>query len=273
MGTNERGISEPFSLTGRRVLVSGASRGIGAAIAVACARAGADVALLARSGDALDDVAGCVRKAGGRALPIACDVRDGEQVGAAVRQVIDELGDIDVLVNNAGGPVFQAPFLEVREAGWDKVLDLNLNSVMRLSQLCGRHMVERGTGSVINIASVYPGRVWPAIIPYSTAKAAVVHLSQALAVAWGDAGVRVNAVCPGWFRTAVNDAYLQDRDTASQTVDAVPLGRWGEPEELADVVVWLASDAARYVTGAVIPVDGGLAVGLSRRWQAAMQLD
>lgn len=273
MGTDEGRGAESFLLKGKQVLVTGASRGIGAAIAISCGRAGADVALLARSPDALDEVAGCVREAGRRALPIACDVRDSDQVAAAVQQVITELGAVDVLVNNAGGPVFQAPFLDVREAGWDKVIDLNLNSVMRLSQQCGRHMVERGAGSIINIASVHPGRVWPAIVPYTTAKAAVVHLSQALAVAWGDAGVRVNAVCPGWFRTTINDAYLQDRDAASQAIDAVPLGRWGEPEELADVVVWLASDAARYVTGAVIPVDGGLAVGLSRTWQAAMQLD
>ena len=262
-----------FSLAGKCVLVTGASRGIGASIAVGCAEAGADVAIVARSEDALERVAEAVRNTGQRALVVPCDVRDGAQVTAAVDRVWSEFGAIDVLVNNAGGPVFQAPFLEVREEGWAKVLDLNLTSVLRMCQQCGRHMVNRGAGSIITIASVVPSRVWPAITPYSTAKAAVVHLTQSLAVEWGACGVRVNAVCPGWIRTTTNQAYLRDQETADMTIDAVPLGRWGEREDLTGAVVWLASDAARYVTGAVIPVDGGLSVGLSQIWQRAMHLD
>ena len=264
---------EGFSLVGKRVLVTGASRGIGAAIAQGCARAGADVALLARSAESMEDVAATIRESGRRVLTVPCDVRDVDQVGAAVDRVHAAFGAIDVLVNNAGGPVFQSPFLDVREDGWQKVLDLNLTSVVRMCQQCGRLMTERGSGSIITIASVVPSRVWPAITPYSTAKAAVVHLTQSLAVEWGATGVRVNAICPGWMRTETNRAYLDDAQRASTTIDAVPLGRWGEAGDVTGAVVWLASDASRYVTGAVIPVDGGLAVGLSQAWQAAMRLE
>ncbi len=262
-----------FSLAGKNALVTGASRGIGAAIAVGLAQAGADVALLARSAVGLEETAGHVRAADRRSLTITGDVRHTEDVRACVSRAWAELGPIDVLVNAAGGPLFQSPVLAVREEGWDRVIDLNLTSVLRFSQQVGRRMIERGTGSIINVASVLPTRAWPAIASYSAAKMGVLSLTQSMAVEFGRDGVRVNALCPGWIRTTLNEPYLENAGVAETAIDAVPLARWGEVDDLTGAAIWLASDAARYVTGALIPIDGGFAVGMSRRWQDAMRLD
>lgn len=264
---------EPFSLAGKNALVTGASRGIGAAIALGLARAGADVALLARSTLGLEETAGTIRAAGRRALAVPGDVRNAEDVAACVARAWADLGPIDVLVNGAGGPLFQAPIGAVRAEGWAAALDLNLTSVLHLSQRVGSRMVERGSGSIINVASVLPTRAWPAIAAYSAAKAGVLSLTQSLAVEWGSAGVRVNALCPGWIRTSLNGPYLENPALAETAIEAVPLAHWGEADDLAGAAIWLASDAARYVTGALIPVDGGLAIGMPQRWLDAMRLD
>lgn len=262
--------SERFSLAGRNALVTGASRGIGAAIALALARAGADVGVAARSTAELERVATAVRATGRRAVTLGCDLLEDGAVDACAEDAERTLGGIDVLVNNGGGPLFQSPVLGIRCGGWQRTLDLNLTTVLRVCQAVGATMVSRGGGAIINIASAPPTRAWPAIAAYSAAKAAVLNLTGSLAVELGPQGVRVNAVCPGWIRTATNRAYLRDPATAALAVEAVPLGHWGEPEDVAAVAVWLAGDAARYVTGAVIPVDGGLALGQSRRWLDAM---
>jgi NAD(P)-dependent dehydrogenase (short-subunit alcohol dehydrogenase family) len=263
---------ERFSLRGRKALITGASRGIGEALALALAQAGADVALCARSQTQLREIADQIEKLGCRALPLQCDVRKSAQVATCVTQAWQELGYLDILVNNAGGPVFQSPFLEMREEGWNKIVDLNLNSVFRVCQQVGRRMVERRAGSIINIASTLPTRFWPSISGYSSAKAGVINLSQNLAVEWGGAGVRVNVVCPGWIKTQLNQLYLSNPARAELAIDNVPLERWGETDDLAGVVIWLASEAARYVTGAVIPVDGGFSVGMGRSWLRQMQM-
>lgn len=264
---------ESFSLGGRKALVTGASRGVGAAIALAFAQAGADVTICARSVPELETVASAIEGVGRKALSIRCDVMRRDDVEACVERAWTELGPIDILVNNAGGPLFQAPFLEVREEGWNRVLELNLTSVFRFCQCLGGRMVERRSGSIINIASVLPTRVWPAIASYSVAKSAVLTLTQTLAVEWGGAGVRVNAICPGWVKTALNEAYLKHPVATATAVDAVPIARWGEVDDLVGTVIWLASQASRYVTGALIPLDGGLSVGLSEQWQRIMRLE
>ena len=264
------GSPDRFSLTGRTALVTGASRGIGAAIACAFAAAGADVVLCARSPHQLDRVVARIHDSGHRALPVPCDVTDPARVAACVDRTMTEMGSIDVLVNNAGGPLFHAPLLAVREQGWQRVLDLNLTSVLRFSQLAGTHMLATGRGSIINIASMLPSRSWPAIAAYSAAKAAVLNLTASLATAWGPHGVRANAICPGWVATDTNRSYTDHPAAAATAVDAVPLGRWAEPDDLVGTALWLASDASRYVTGAFIPVDGGLSVGASQAWQTQM---
>lgn len=264
--------TDPFSLAGRTALVTGASRDIGAAVAAELAVAGADVAVAARCEADLRRVADTIASSsGGRAVPIRCDVREPADVTACVARAWDELGAIDVLVTNAGGPLFQSPVLATRDDGWQRTLDLNLTSVLRFCRDTGARMVRRGSGSIITIASAPPTRAWPALAAYTAAKAAVLSLTVSLAAEVGPAGVRVNAVCPGWIRTATNEVYLQDADTAATAVDAVPLACWGEPGDVAHTVRWLASDAARYVTAATIPVDGGLALGQSRTWLRAME--
>jgi NAD(P)-dependent dehydrogenase (short-subunit alcohol dehydrogenase family) len=257
-----------FSLAGKRALVTGASRGIGRAIASALAEAGADVALTARSLPELEAAAEEIRAGGPRAVAIESDVLDPEACARAVETAVRELGGIDILVNNAGGPVFNALFLEMREAGWHKVIELNLTSVMRMSQLVGRHMHAEGGGSVVNITSPATFRPWPAIAAYSAAKAAVLNLTQVLAQEWAERGVRVNAISPGWIRTEINRVFLESDDASTTTAADIPLARWGDPDDVVGAVIWLASDAASYVTGAHIAVDGGLSVAVPEDWKA-----
>lgn len=248
---------EIFSLEGKRALVTGASRGIGEAVASAFAEAGADVAVAARSTEALETLAGKIIATGRRAVPITCDVTKPEEVEACVERTIADLGAIDVLVNNAGGSRFMAPFLQTRAEGWYKGIDLNLHSVYEFCRVAGAHMVERGSGSVINVASTGGLHASPTLAFYGAAKAAVVHLSKTLAVEWGGWGVRVNAVCPGWVKTDLNRNLWGNPETERATVERVPLQRWGETRDIAWTAVWLASEAGAYVNGAAIVVDGG----------------
>lgn len=259
-------IVSTFSLEGKRALVTGASRGIGAAVATAFARAGADVALLARSTDALERLAEGIESEGRRAVAVPCDVTVASSIDAAYRKACSALGSIDVLVNNAGGPMFHSPILAVRDDGWQRVVDLNLTSVFRFCQHAGADMVRHGGGSIINVTSVAASRPWPAIAAYCVAKAGVTTFTQALANELGPTGVRVNAIAPGWVKTEVNRAYLEDGGLAQLALLAVPTGRWGDPDDVVGTALWLASDASRYVTGATVAVDGGFAVGVPQFW-------
>jgi NAD(P)-dependent dehydrogenase (short-subunit alcohol dehydrogenase family) len=249
-----------FSLTGKTALVTGASRGIGREIALAYADAGADVAVLARSAEPLNELASEIRDRGRAATALSCDVSEPTQITSAVDQALERLGEIDILVNNAGGPLFNAPFLEIRPEGWRRALELNLLSVVGFCQAVGAHMVARSTGSVINIDSIGAAHPAPLVSPYCAAKAAVVSLTRALAQEWGSAGVRVNAVSPGWIRTEINRTIYEHPEAADRIAGRVPLGRWGEPSDLTGVAIWLASDASSYVSGAHIPIDGGMGV-------------
>jgi len=248
---------EVFSLEGKSALVTGASRGIGAAIATAFAEAGADVALAARSTSDIEQLAGKIEALGRRAIPITTDVTNPADVRACVAKTIDGRGKIDTLVNNAGGTKFMAPLIDLRPDGWHKAIALNLDSVFMFCQEAGRHMVANGSGSVINMSSVAGVHGAPALSYYSAAKHAVVGLTKTLAIEWGDSGVRVNALCPGWVKTELNRPFWSDPETSASFVQNQPIKRWGEPEEIAAAAVWLASDAASYVTGSTIVIDGG----------------
>ena len=261
--------AELFSLAGRNAIVTGASRGLGEAIARAFAAAGADVALVARSRAALEEIAAWIsEETGRRAVPIECDVTRAEEVAECVQTAEAALGPIGVLVNNAGGPLFNAPFLEIREEGWRKLLDLNPTSVFRFCQKVGAGMVARRSGSVINVVSVVANRRWPELAAYSAAKAGVLNFTQTLAQEWGEAGVRVNAICPGWVMTDNNRAFLAGERAERLAIESVPMRRLAEADEIAGTAVWLASDASRYVTGANVSVDGGLAVAIAEDWRA-----
>jgi NAD(P)-dependent dehydrogenase (short-subunit alcohol dehydrogenase family) len=253
--------TEIFSLEGKRALVTGASRGIGAAIALGFAECGADVAVTARSTSDLEDLAGKIAAAGRRGVPITCDVTQTDEITRCVDTALDALGGIDILVNNAGGTRFMAPVLALREEGWDKAINLNLKSVFTFCQKAGAHMVERGSGSVINVASVGGLHASPTLSFYGAAKAGVVSLTKTLSVEWGSAGVRVNALCPGWVKTELNrNLWGEDPEVARSTVQNVPLQRWGETADLVGAAVYLASDAAAYTNGSVLVIDGGMLV-------------
>jgi NAD(P)-dependent dehydrogenase (short-subunit alcohol dehydrogenase family) len=251
-------MSELFSLNGKGALVTGASRGIGRAIAIAFADAGADVAVLARSEAELSEVADEIRALGRRAIAVPCDVTRISEIEAAVSQVLAELGQLDVLVNNAGGPVFNAPFLDIRPDGWSRVVELNLFSVVNFCRLVGSHMVERGAGSIVNVDSIGASHPGPFVTPYCAAKAAVVNLTAGLAQEWGPAGVRVNALGPGLIDTDINRRLVGHPRIGQEMARKVPLGRWGLPGDMVGTALWLASDASRYVTGVHIRVDGGI---------------
>jgi NAD(P)-dependent dehydrogenase (short-subunit alcohol dehydrogenase family) len=249
---------EQFSLAGKKALVTGASRGIGRVIAVALADAGADVAVTARGADGLAETGKLVRDLGREAVEIPADLATQQAAAGVVTTAITRLGHLDIVVNNAGGSNFAVLFLDLRQAGWEKVLRLNLDTTMWICQAAGAHMTARGSGSVINVASVAGLAAAPFLAPYGAAKAGVVSLTKTLASEWGRTGVRVNALCPGWTATDLNRMLWESPDGGQATIANVPMGRWGRPEEMGAPAVFLASDASSFMTGQVLAVDGGL---------------
>ena len=250
-----------FDLTGKNAFVTGASRGIGRSIAVALAGAGADVALVARSESGLADTAADITALGRKAVVLPADVTSQDAVAAAVAAAIDQLGHVDVVVNNAGGSNFMAAFLDLRLSGWEKLMRLNLDSAVYVCHAIGGHLMERGEGSVINVASVAGMMGSPLLSPYGAAKAGLVSLTKSLAVEWGTTGVRVNALCPGWTATDLNRNLWDNPVSGPATVATVPMQRWGRAEEMAGPAVFLASAASSYMTGQVLVVDGGQTIG------------
>ncbi len=249
-----------FDLSGKKAIVTGASRGIGQAIAVALAEAGADLALVARSEAGLAATAEQATGHGRKAFVITADVTDQEEVAGAVTAAIERLGHVDIVVNNAGGSNFAVPFLDMRLPGWDKLIRLNLTSAMYVCHAIGGHLVERGQGSVINVASVAGLAASPFLSPYGAAKAGLVSLTKTLAVEWAALGIRVNALCPGWTATELNRNLWEDETASRATIATVPMQRWGRADEMTGPAVFLASDASSFMTGQVLVIDGGQTV-------------
>lgn len=247
-------------LTGKRALVTGASRGIGRAIALAYAAEGADVAVLARDGGKLADVASAIESLGRRAVALTCDVTDAEAISAAVSTAISELGGIDVVVNNAGGNSFSRPLADLRHSGWTKTFALNVDSTVHVLQAVLPGMLERGSGSVINVSSVAALRGAPGMSHYAAAKSAVVTLTETLAVEVAGAGVRANSLVPGWIETDLTEFLRSEPGSDDTLLDRVPMHRWGTVEEIAAPAVFLASDESSFMTGQCLVVDGGLSV-------------
>jgi NAD(P)-dependent dehydrogenase (short-subunit alcohol dehydrogenase family) len=249
-----------FDLTGRNAFVTGASRGIGRAIAVAFAEAGADVALVARGADGLTETAEAISAVGRKAFIIPADVTSYDAVADAAASAIDQLGFVDIVVNNAGGSNFMVPFRDLRLSGWDKLIQLNLSSAVYVCHAFAGHLLDRGKGSVINVASVAGVAASPLITPYGAAKAGLISLTKSLAVEWAAGGVRVNALCPGWTATELNRTLWEDPIAGPATIATTPMQRWATAEEMAGPAVFLASDASSYVTGQSLVVDGGQTV-------------
>jgi NAD(P)-dependent dehydrogenase (short-subunit alcohol dehydrogenase family) len=248
-------------LDGKVALITGGSKGIGRAIALSFAEAGADVAVAARGAEALDKTAREIEERGPRAMAITADVSDPEQVQAMVDTATSELGGIDILVNNAGAAPFFSTVESIRLEGFEKYFRINFLSALYATRAAGPALLKKGHGaSVINVASVAAFIASPGLTYYSTAKAALVNLTRTVAREWAGFGVRVNAIAPGWIETELNEGARQD-PTFTETIRAsIPMGRWGTAEEVAAVARFLASDAASFMTGSVVVVDGGQSV-------------
>ncbi|MFL6335588.1 MAG: 2-dehydro-3-deoxy-D-gluconate 5-dehydrogenase KduD [Pyrinomonadaceae bacterium] len=248
-------ILDAFRLEGKAALVTGASAGLGAAVATALAEAGADVAC---HGNSRSPEATCeaVGRAGRRALAVVGDLSDKDAPRRLVGQTLNEFGRLDILVNNAG-IIRRSPSVEYSEEDWAAVIEVNLNAVFRLSQLAGRHMVERGSGKIVNVASLLSFQGGLTVPAYAASKGGVAQLTKALANEWASKGVNVNAIAPGYMRTDNTAALQKDETRNRQILERIPAGRWGVPDDLAGAAVFLASPASDYVNGHVLVVDGG----------------
>ncbi len=249
-------ILDSFRLDGRVALVTGSTRGLGQGAAVALAEAGADVVLLDR-GDATE-TAELITALGRRAHRIRLDLGSAtpEQLAAAVDESAETLGGLDILVNNAG-TIRRAAAVEHSAADWDDVLALNLDAVFHLSQTAGRRMIAQGWGRIVNVASMLSFQGGILVPGYTASKHAVAGLTKALANEWAASGVTVNAIAPGYMATDNTAPIRADAAREASILSRIPAGRWGTPGDLQGAFVFLASDAAAYVTGAIVPVDGG----------------
>jgi dehydrogenase/reductase SDR family protein 4 len=238
-------------------IVTGASRGIGKSTAEVFAREGATVVICGRKQNTLDQVAEELKGLAGRVVPIACHVGKIEELQRLVDTATRELGKIDILVNNAATNIAQGPGIEMDDGQFDKMVDVNLKSTYRLMRLVAPGMCERGSGSIINIASIAGLRPQFHGLLYSMTKAALIMMTQSYAVELGPKGVRVNAIAPGLVQTVLSEYYWKDESRLQQLMSHQPIPHLGQPQEIADVALLLASDASSYLTGQTIVVDGG----------------
>ncbi|HEY0430988.1 MAG TPA: 2-dehydro-3-deoxy-D-gluconate 5-dehydrogenase KduD [Pyrinomonadaceae bacterium] len=248
-------ILEAFKLEGKVALVTGASTGLGQAIARALAEAGADVACHGNT-HSPDATSEAIKKLGRKALAVAGDLSDRSTPQTLIDQTINHFGKLDILVNNAG-TIRRAPATEYSEEDWATVIEVNLSSVFRMSQLAGRHMIQRGGGKILNIASLLSFQGGITVPAYAASKGGVAQLTKALANEWAAKNINVNAIAPGYMRTNNTRALQQDEARNRQILERIPAGRWGEPEDLGGAAVFLCSAASDYVNGHVLVVDGG----------------
>lgn len=249
-------ILDSFDLKGRSALVTGAASGIGQAIAISMAEAGADVACHCRT---LGDAAGTVAEIEGlgrRAVEVTGDMAEKEVPRGVVAAAIAEFGQIDILINNSG-MIRRSPAVDYSEEDWATVIEVNLSSVFRMSQAAGRHMVERGSGKIVNIASLLSFQGGITVPAYTASKSGVAGLTKALANEWAKFNVNVNAIAPGYIATNNTAALQADETRNRQILERIPAGRWGRPEDIAGAAVFLSSAASDYLSGHVLVVDGG----------------
>lgn len=247
-------LESQFSLAGKKALVTGSSKGIGASIAQALAHAGADIVLVGRTTESLEATKSAIVKIGRKVEIVVCDVSSAE----AIKEAFSDIASlkVDILVNNAGS-ISRAPAAEAQMEEWNRIIDTNLNSVFQISQACGRAMIDQGNGTIINIASLLSFQGGISVPAYTASKHGVAGVTKALANEWGGRGVTVNAIAPGYISTDNTAALRADTDRNASILARIPIGRWGNPDDIASVAVFLASPAARYINGEVLTVDGG----------------
>ena len=251
----------PFDLTGKVALVTGASRGIGEAIALAYARAGAQVALVSRKQADLERVAALIQAAGGQALALAAHTGETAALAAAVEQTVAAFGGIDIVVNNAATNPHFGPILTAEESHWDKILDVNVKGYFRVVKACVPGMQARGGGKVINVASVAGLEPQAMMGVYSVSKAAVLMLTRVLAAELASLNIQVNAIAPGFVKTKFSAALWQNPQINQAVLKRIPQKRMAEPEEIAGLALYLASPSSSFVTGSIFSIDGGQLTG------------
>ena len=246
-----------FSLDGKRAFVTGASRGIGRALAEGLARAGATVALGARGRDGLDAAAAAIQAAGGTALPFRLDVADPLACRIVIAAAAEAMGGLDILVNNAGVEQV-SPALDIEPELWDRILDTNLKGAFFAAQAAGRAMAAAGRGgAILNLCSLTSEVGIPTAVPYGSSKTGLLGMTRGLAAEWAPLRIRVNAIAPGYFRTALTEPFYADEGWRTTMLGKIPLGRFGQLDDLVGAAIYLVSDAAAYVTGQCLAIDGG----------------
>ncbi|MBS1178058.1 MAG: gluconate 5-dehydrogenase [Proteobacteria bacterium] len=254
-------VLKQFDLSGRVALITGSSAGIGLALAQGLAGAGATVVLNARDAGKLRASAQALREQGAAVHALAFDVTEAQAVADAVAQIESEIGAIDILVNNAGMQK-RAPLQDFEHADWQQLMRTNLDSVFIVGQAVARHMIPRRRGKIINICSVQSELGRPGIAPYTASKGAVKMLTKGMAIDWGPHGLQVNGLGPGYFKTELNQALVDNPEFSAWLIGRTPSRRWGDVEDLVGAAVFLASDASRFVNGHILYVDGGVTAQL-----------